>query len=187
MTKTITYRKTISILLIAALIITAVFSFSLFTNDGKSFAATKNVKVTFDPNGGSKVKAKTVAVGSAIGKLTKSKRSGYLFRGWFKGSVKYTKNTKVKKAITLNARWVKKGTGATITKTEIARIKAGMTLKEVRYAIGGRGFVFHDNAQAANYTAYYWIGDTKDNSTGVGFYKGKVIYKVSFGEVKDLI
>jgi uncharacterized repeat protein (TIGR02543 family) len=67
--------------------------------------------VTFNANGGTAVKAKTVTYNAAVGALPTPTRKGYKFSGWYtakSGGTKIAKTTKITKATTYYAHWVKK-------------------------------------------------------------------------------
>lgn len=70
-----------------------------------------NYKISFDANGGTcNTKSKSVASGSAIGKLPTPTRSGYTFVGWYtkaSGGSKITSKTTVSEAKTYYAHWAK--------------------------------------------------------------------------------
>ncbi|MDR0883724.1 MAG: InlB B-repeat-containing protein [Oscillospiraceae bacterium] len=67
-------------------------------------------KVSFNANGGVAVAAKSIAYNTTIGALPTPKRKGYVFQGWYtakSGGQKISKSTKVTKAVTYWAHWVK--------------------------------------------------------------------------------
>ena len=49
--------------------------------------------LSFNANGGSSVESKTVTYDAAVGALTDSARTGYIFDGWFSGETQYTAET----------------------------------------------------------------------------------------------
>jgi uncharacterized repeat protein (TIGR02543 family) len=63
--------------------------------------------LSFETNGGSSVNDKQVKYGEAIGALPVSNRTGYTFKGWFNGSVRYTEVTVylTEGNTTLSAQW----------------------------------------------------------------------------------
>ncbi|MDR0883024.1 MAG: InlB B-repeat-containing protein [Oscillospiraceae bacterium] len=67
--------------------------------------------VTFNANGGTAVKAKSISYNTAVGALPAPTRKGYKFSGWYtakSGGTKIAKTTKITKATTYYARWAKK-------------------------------------------------------------------------------
>lgn len=64
-------------------------------------------KVKFDSKGGSKVKTQKVKAKKKVKKPTAPTRSGYLFKGWYKGKAKYKFSKKVTSNFTLKAKWEK--------------------------------------------------------------------------------
>ncbi|MDR0883530.1 MAG: InlB B-repeat-containing protein [Oscillospiraceae bacterium] len=67
--------------------------------------------VTFNANGGTAVKAKTIPYNTAVGALPTPTRKGYKFSGWYtakSGGTKISKTTKITKAVTYTAHWTKK-------------------------------------------------------------------------------
>ena len=75
-------------------------------------AAATEMKVTFDPAGGSVSEtSRTYKVGSAFGSMPTPTRTDCVFLGWYNGSVKYNANSTVPVAatMTLTARWAVMG------------------------------------------------------------------------------
>ncbi|MDR0883209.1 MAG: InlB B-repeat-containing protein [Oscillospiraceae bacterium] len=67
--------------------------------------------VTFNANGGSAVKAKSISYNTAVGALPTPTRKGYKFSGWYtakSGGTKIAKTQKITKAVTYYAHWAKK-------------------------------------------------------------------------------
>ncbi|MDR0817343.1 MAG: InlB B-repeat-containing protein, partial [Clostridiales Family XIII bacterium] len=84
--------------------------------DNVTFYAHWKVKkgyaeIKFDANGGSAVPSKVVKKGKAAGTLKTPTKTGFIFKGWYtadNGGSVVTKSTKIKKSITLHARWASK-------------------------------------------------------------------------------
>jgi uncharacterized repeat protein (TIGR02543 family) len=132
--------------------------------------------------------SKVVHLSSKYGTLPTPAKSGYKFRGWFIGSTKITKSSYVQKnkTHTLTAKWVKKGTGKTVTKAEYKEIKTGMTYAEVKYAIGGAGVLGETGTEndGRSYKIYVWFAKSgKSSGIGVLFYDGKVSSKQIVGKL----
>ena len=75
---------------------------------GSPSAAKATYTVTFDPNGGSAVKAQTVSSGTRASKPADPAKSGYAFKGWYsdKSLTKaYDFNSTVRSNLTLYAKW----------------------------------------------------------------------------------
>jgi len=99
-----------------AIVLIAVMAFTLMPVD-KTYAASKQAKVTWNANGGdftAKKYAKKssynkkITKGKKVGKLPQVKRDGYKFKGWYTKPTsgnKITKNTKVKKNVKYYAQW----------------------------------------------------------------------------------
>jgi len=99
-----------------AVVLIAVMAFTVMPVD-KAYAASKQVKVTWNANGGDFTAkkyakkssyAKKITKGKKVGKLPKVKRDGYIFKGWYTkaaGGKKITKNTKIKKNVKYYAHW----------------------------------------------------------------------------------
>ncbi len=66
---------------------------------------TSNHTVTFDSDGGSAVKARTVDYGETVMKPKDPVRSGYTFVGWYLGENVYNFDAPVTKDLTVKARW----------------------------------------------------------------------------------
>ncbi|WP_035773494.1 InlB B-repeat-containing protein, partial [Butyrivibrio sp. VCD2006] len=79
---------------------------------------SKNVKVTFDANGGTSTPDPvTIAGGTAIGTLPTTSRTGYDFDGWYDaktGGNKVTTTTKINSDMTLYAHWTAKTVTVTL-------------------------------------------------------------------------
>ncbi len=115
-------KRTITTLLVTVMI-ASIFAIPYVKYDGV-YAAAK-VKVTYKANKGKftskkykkkKSFSKMITKGKKLGTAPKIKRSGYVFLGWTtkkNGTKKYTKSTKVKKNVTLYAKWGKKFTKKT--------------------------------------------------------------------------
>jgi len=138
----------------------------------------KQVTVNFNGNKGTVSPAKKVVLQTEkYGALPTPKRTKYLFLGWYTkaaGGAKVTASSTVTNGSThtLYARWLgPKGSGKTITKAEYKRIKADLTLSQVRYLIGGGG-VYIGAEKGIKY--YYWQGKNSKKAYGVvGFKNGK--------------
>ena len=68
----------------------------------------KTCKVTFNANGGSGGKTKSVAKGKAVGTLPKATKKGYTLKGWYtkkSGGTKVKTSTKITKTVTYYAQW----------------------------------------------------------------------------------
>ena len=79
-------------------------------SDTVSFTVNPEYTVTFHSNGGSAVKAQTIASGKTINAPANPKKSGYLFKGWYtaeSGGSKIPFPYEPKKNITLYAQWNK--------------------------------------------------------------------------------
>ena len=71
-----------------------------------STASTKKeYTITFDSNGGSGIKSKTVTEGNKVSKPNEPKRNGYKFVGWTLDGNEYDFNSSVNRDITLVAKW----------------------------------------------------------------------------------
>ncbi len=110
--KKIRYLISVSVII---MMIAGVFSLPVVNDDYAVSAATKKVKVTFNANGGkigaANKKIKRIRAGSKIGKLPAAKRTGHTLKGWYtkrSGGKKITKFTRVKKKMTVYARWAAK-------------------------------------------------------------------------------
>lgn len=112
--------------LVAVFVLAGVLAIPAFSQSNDTAAAGKKIKINFKANGGSFVKfkhkttkgkkkkramkSKKVTVGKKYGTLSKVKRTGYKFKGWYNKKnrgKRITKKTKVKtsKKQTLYARW----------------------------------------------------------------------------------
>ena len=67
----------------------------------------KAYQVTFDSNGGSKIKSQEVAERLKVTKPSNPTKAGYKFDGWYLDDKKFDFNTKITTDITLTAKWVK--------------------------------------------------------------------------------
>ena len=67
----------------------------------------KAYQVTFDSNGGSKIKSQEVAEGLKVTKPSNPTKASYKFDGWYLDDKKFDFNTKITTDITLTAKWVK--------------------------------------------------------------------------------
>ena len=65
----------------------------------------KAYQVTFDSNGGSKIKSQEVGEGLKVTKPSNPTKVGYKFDGWYLDDKKFDFNTKVTTDITLTAKW----------------------------------------------------------------------------------
>jgi uncharacterized repeat protein (TIGR02543 family) len=155
--------------------------------------AAKKYKVAFKGNKGKigkkKTTYKTVTQKKKYGKLPKAKRKNYMFKGWYtkkKGGTKITASTTVTKAKkhTLYAQWIgPKGKNKTISKKEYKRVKKGMTLKQVRFLIGGKGKL-ESSSSSGGYKVkmYSWKGNGSIGSNAViMFTNGKMDTKAQAG------
>ncbi len=97
--KSLIFKIILVILIIAAIILILLKS-----------CTSKEYKITFDSNGGSKVSSIVVKENSLIEKPTNPKREGYTFVGWYYNKKIYDFNTKVTKNMTLKAKWSKSTT-----------------------------------------------------------------------------
>lgn len=66
----------------------------------------KAYQVTFDSDGGSKIKTQEVAEGNKMTKASNPTKSGYKFDGWYLNDKKFDFNTKITTNITLKAKWL---------------------------------------------------------------------------------
>ena len=66
----------------------------------------KAYQVTFDSDGGSKIKTQEVAEGNKMTKPSNPTKSGYKFDGWYLNDKKFDFNTKITTNITLKAKWL---------------------------------------------------------------------------------
>lgn len=80
-------------------------------NDNNSTA--KYFTVSFNSNGGSKVKSQSVLSGKTASKPANPSRSGYTFAGWTLNGKTYSFSSKVTSNITLVASWTKNSTSTT--------------------------------------------------------------------------
>ena len=82
--------------------------FVFFNKDDKNKSSNKDEKITitFDADGGTKVEDMKVKKGSSF-QLPETKKEGYMFIGWYNGSVIYTDDdtASIKKDIVLTAKW----------------------------------------------------------------------------------
>ena len=65
----------------------------------------KAYQVTFDSNGGSKIKSQEVALGLKVTKPSNPTKAGFKFDGWYLDDKKFDFNTKITTDITLTAKW----------------------------------------------------------------------------------
>lgn len=135
-------RLSVSMLMIAVMIGTTFTVSTVFEDD--VYAASKKMKVTFKANKGTFAKGakktKSIKKGKKLGKLPKVTRSGYTFKGWYtkkSGGKKYTKNTKIKKKVTLYAHWKKK-TPAKDTVTEPIKDPGYLTQEKYNKIVVGK-------------------------------------------------
>lgn len=77
----------------------------------------KTYIVTFDSNGGTIVESQSLNRGDTAIKPIDPSKDGYKFDGWYLNGEKYYFDSKVKKDIKLEARWIKKGDVGTVTVT----------------------------------------------------------------------
>jgi uncharacterized repeat protein (TIGR02543 family) len=66
----------------------------------------KAYQVTFDSNGGSKIKSQEVGEGLKVTKPSNPTKAGYKFDGWYLDDKKFDFNTKITTDITLTAKWI---------------------------------------------------------------------------------
>ena len=93
-------------LILASLLCLASCEGLLDTDDDGSEYEGKSYTVTFDSTGGTDVAAQTVTRGSYASEPTAPTRVGYVFRGWYYGSLKWSFDSyKVNQDVTLEARW----------------------------------------------------------------------------------
>lgn len=140
------------------------------------------VKVKFDANGGhftSGSKTRTKQVGKAIGTLPKVSKKGYRCIGWYpydkKGgywsSYRLSKTSSAYKtrgnSLVLKARWVKKGSGSTVTLSEWNVFKSNrnydLTYSDVKAIFGGSG-QYHGYYNG--YPSYRWYGPSSYGYSG---------------------
>ena len=95
-----------SIILGLAIIGTIIF---FVVKENKSNTDNKEITITFDADGGKSVKNMKVKIGEKV-KLPETTKENYTFEGWYNKEKKYTDDdtTKIKKDITLKAKWKKK-------------------------------------------------------------------------------
>ncbi len=77
----------------------------------------KTYTVTFDSNGGTIVESQSLNRGDTAIKPIDPSKDGYKFDGWYLNGEKYYFDSKMKKDIKLEARWIKKGDVETVTVT----------------------------------------------------------------------
>lgn len=126
-------RKTkigIAIGIIVALIITIILCLVL---------KSRTYTITFDTNGGTKISSQEVNNGETAIKPIDPEKEGYNFDGWYLNGEKYYFDTKVKKDIKLEAKWIKKGDVKSVTvifdtdggsKIESIEVEVGEKLKK---------------------------------------------------------
>jgi uncharacterized repeat protein (TIGR02543 family) len=140
----------------------------------------KKVKVTYNVAKGKLAKkakkSKQVTVGGKYGSLPKATRSGHKFLGWYSGSAKVTAATVVAKsgAHKLTAKWLKKGSGKTITAAEYGRLKVGLSKADAKYTVGGVGA----SENIYGFTVYVWQSQGSSTKGAMAFFAdGKLVWK----------
>ena len=149
--------------------------------------------VTFDPNGGSAVKAQTVRSGAKASKPASPTKSGYTFKGWYidKSLTKaYDFNSTVKSNLTLHAKWEAKAATYTVTFNS----NGGSSVKAQTVAAGSRaaipaaptrpGYAF-TGWYASKSATQYKDGSYRADGRGIGG-KVPVTVVVSGGRVSEV-
>ncbi|MDR2162513.1 MAG: InlB B-repeat-containing protein [Clostridiales Family XIII bacterium] len=132
---------------------------------------------------------KEITVDGTYGKLPVPMRSGHKFLGWYSGSEKITASTKVTKTRSHNitAKWIKQGSGSTITDAEYKRLKIGISPDDAKYTVGGIGFSAKKTINGHTYIVYLWnAASGKGKGTLAVFRDGELIRK-SKGKYTHLI
>ena len=78
---------------------------AIFVNVGCQ--RTTTYTVTFDSNGGTKVKTQEVIENEKVEEPKEPTKEGYTFKGWYLNSKKYDFDKKVTKDLKLKAKWIK--------------------------------------------------------------------------------
>jgi uncharacterized repeat protein (TIGR02543 family) len=133
-------------------------------------------------------KFKEVAVDGLYGKLPVPTRSGHRFLGWYSGRDKVTSGTRVTKtrSHTVKAKWLKKGSGRTITPTEYKRLAKGLSTDDAKYTVGGVGFHAKLKTKSHTYIVYLWNAPTKKGKGALAVFKDDELIKKSSGKYKHL-
>ena len=102
------------LILLITIGITSFFLIKNIKNDKNENNNSNTITITFNSKGGSEVKEVTMKKDKEL-KLPETKKDGYTFMGWYKGSEKIEDNTKFNENTTLNARWEKEDNKKTFT------------------------------------------------------------------------
>ena len=136
-------------------------------------AGASTCKVTFNANGGSGGKTRSVAKGKAVGTLPKATRKGYKFKGWYtkkSGGTKIKATTKATKNVTYYAQW-------TANKYKIKfNANGGRGTMSVQSATYGKAVTLRANTFKRS--KYKFVGWAKSKN-------GAVVYK-NKAKVKNL-
>ena len=135
-------------------------------------------RVTYYPNGGQdSVMTKTVKKKAKIGSLTKAKRKGYLFAGWYTASKKGKKvsaSTKVTGNIKLYAHWTKVKVAKVSLKKPVSK-KGGKVTVSWKKVSGAKGYqiLYADTAKMKGANS---VIVKKTSTTLKNLQKGKKCY-----------
>ncbi len=93
--------------------------------------------VTFDSNGGTPVENVTVKKNDTVAEPTSPTKKGYIFKGWYYGKKLFNFDTKIKKNITLKAKWKSDGTGIILKKTKLEMYVGDQINLEIKSLLKG--------------------------------------------------
>lgn len=149
-------------------------------------ASSKNVKITFNTNGGSvSQNSKTVTSGSTYGSLPTPLRDGYTFDGWYtsaSGGSQVTSSSTCSSNITLYAHWT------AVPKQKTVKItfdpNGGRTSQSSKTITGGSRLTGLPTATRNGYMFLGWAMDKIDPDAS-GFYTTTVVSEGAFSFDKD--
>jgi uncharacterized repeat protein (TIGR02543 family) len=146
----------------------------------------------FDPDKGKlpagTPKFKEVVVDGLYGKLPVPTRSGHRFLGWYSGSTKITSDMRVTKtrSHTAKAKWLKKGSGSTITTTEYKRLAKGLSTDDAKYTVGGVGFSAKLKMKGHIFIVYLWNAPTAKAKGALAVFMDDALIRKNSGKYKYL-
>jgi uncharacterized repeat protein (TIGR02543 family) len=132
---------------------------------------------------------KEIVVDGTYGTLPVPTRSGHKFLGWYSGSEKITASTKVTKtrSHSITAKWIKQGSGSTITDAEYKRLKTGLSPDDAKYTVGGIGFSAKRTINGHVYIVYLWNASSGKGKGALAVFRDGELIRKSKGKYKHLI
>jgi uncharacterized repeat protein (TIGR02543 family) len=133
-------------------------------------------------------KFKEIVVDGLYGKLPVPTRSGHRFLGWYSGNTKITSDMRVTKtrSHTVKAKWLKKGSGSTITTTEYKRLAKGISPDDAKYTVGGIGFSAKLKMKGHTFIVYLWNAPTAKGKGALAVFMDDELIRKNSGKYKYL-